>query len=80
MNYKNFINKIVALSFDIDKEYFLNNFITIVIVIVSDNDFKWELNEIDDEIIIILFDIFSSKEVNIEIYYPTICVRAKYKY
>ena len=49
-------------------------------VIVSDNDFKWELNEIDDEIIIRLFDTFSSKEVNIEIYYPTICDRAKYKY
>ena len=78
MNYKNFINKIMSLSFDLDKEYFLNNFINKIIV--SDNDFKWDLNEIDYEIIIRLFDTYNSKEVNIEIYYPTINVRAKYKY
>ena len=78
MNYKNFINKIMSLSFDLDKEYFLNNFINKIIV--SDNEFKWDLNEIDDEIIIRLFNIYNSKEVNIEIYYPTINVRAKYKY
>ena len=78
MNYKSFLNKIVSLSFDIDKEFFLNNFINKIIV--CDNEFKWYLNEIYDEIIIRLFDTFSSKEVNIEIYYTAICVRAKYKY
>lgn len=78
MNYKSYLNKIVSLSFDIDKEYFLNNFINKIIV--NDNEFKWNLNEIDDEIIIRLFDTFNSKEVNVEIYYPTINVKAKYKY
>ncbi len=78
MNYKSFLNKIVSLSFDIDKEYFLDNFI--YKILVRDNEFIWKLNEIDDEIMIRLFDTYHSKEVNIEIYYPTINVRAKYKY
>ncbi len=59
-------------------EYFLKTFINKIIVF--DNEFIWQLNEIDDEIVIRLFDTYSSKEVNIEIYYSTISIRAKYKY
>ena len=78
MNYKSFLNKIVSLSFDIEKEYFLDNFI--YKILVSDNEFIWKLNEIDDEIMIRLFDTYNKKEVNIETYYPTINIKAKYKY
>ena len=77
MNYKSFLNKIVSLSFDIEKEYFLDNFI--YKILVSDNEFIWKLNEIDDEIMIRLFDTYNKKEVNIETYYPTINIKAKYK-
>ena len=78
MKYKDFREKMISLRFDIDKESFLNDFINRIIV--SDNEFRWKLNEIDDEIIIKIFDTYNSKEVNIEVYYPTINIIAKYKY